>query len=92
MAKNYRYEVDENNAVKIFDIDNPNENGAPFLFQPDYPNYDPFKNREDAIKWAEDKMAEMLDDNAPLAPLGYGHPKISKPTYNKFTDDQFLIN
>ena len=88
MAKNYRYEVDENNAVKIYDIDNPNENGAPFFFQPDYPNYDPFKDREDAIKWAEDKMAELLDPDAPMAPLGYGHEKIAKEPYDPYINEE----
>lgn len=83
MDKNYRYEIDENNAISIYDVDNVGK--PPFMFQPDYPNFDPFKDKADAIKWAEAKMAELLDPNAPLAPFGYGYlsmPKTNVPIIN----------
>tara|TARA_R110000868_G_scaffold8585_2_gene44257 strand:- start:661 stop:969 length:309 start_codon:yes stop_codon:yes gene_type:complete len=78
MDKNYRYEIDENNAVSFFDVDNPNENGAPFFFQPDYPNTDSFADKADAQKWADAKMAELINPDAPCAPLGFGHASIPK--------------
>jgi len=59
-----RYEVNENNAVSIW------EDGqeAPFVYQPHYPNGDSFSTREEAESWAQAKILEHEDINAPEAP------------------------
>lgn len=49
----YIYEVNELNAIKIWDTGNPNEMGAPFFFQPDWPDCTPWANRDEAVTWAE---------------------------------------
>lgn len=58
-----RYEIDENNAIRIY------QDGAdvPFIYQPDYPDTTPFADRADAIAWAESKIAELTDIEAPAA-------------------------
>jgi len=55
----YRYEIDENNAVRIWDDENPNETGAPFMYQPDTPDATPWGSREEAEAWAIDFIAGL---------------------------------
>ena len=69
-----RYEIDENNAVRIY---NNNEN-VPFLFQPDYPNTEPFDSKEEAEEWAKLAISSFADD-APYAPNGKGLQGENKP-------------
>jgi len=52
MLVNYRYEIDENNEIRIWDLDNPNELDAPFLYQPTWPDMTPWGSREEAESWA----------------------------------------
>jgi hypothetical protein len=56
----YKYEIDENNAVRIWDLTNPNENDAPFFYQPDYPDGIAWENKEAAEKWVVDTINEWL--------------------------------
>ena len=56
----YRYEIDDQNAIRVWDDENPNENGAPFLFQDVHPNGRPWANREEAQAWADAFIAELL--------------------------------
>jgi hypothetical protein len=56
----YRYEIDENNAVRIWDDENPNENGAPFLYQPEFPDGTQWGNRENAEEWANTFIVDLL--------------------------------
>ncbi len=68
---NYRYEVDENNTVRLWDIDNPNENDAPILLQPHNPNGQDWSNRQEAVDWIEAHLAfqaeqELLAAEAPI--------------------------
>lgn len=49
----FTYEIDTNNAIKMWDSENPNENDAPFLFQPDWPNGTPWANKKQADAWAK---------------------------------------
>jgi hypothetical protein len=60
----YRYEIDENNAVHMW----VNTQEEPFIFQPDYPDGSPWADTDDAIAWAEAKVAELSDINKPMAP------------------------
>jgi hypothetical protein len=55
----YYYEIDENNAVRIWDTENPNENNAPFLYQPSFPDETPWSGREEAEKWANEYIASL---------------------------------
>lgn len=56
--QNFRYEVDENNAVRIWDV-NAVDN-KPFIFQPDYPDTTPFGSKENAETWAVDYINNLL--------------------------------
>jgi hypothetical protein len=56
----YRIEIDDVLAVRIFDDENPNENGAPFLYQPDQPDANPWENLESAQEWADAFVADLL--------------------------------
>ena len=57
-----RYEIDENNAVRFYQ----DGSDVPFLFQPDYPDFSPFRDREDAVAWAEAFEICFNDPNAKL--------------------------
>lgn len=48
----YRYEIDDANAVKVWDLENPNELNAPFLFQPEWPNGTAWASKKEAEDWA----------------------------------------
>lgn len=63
-----RYEIDENNAVRIWQ-DGQDE---PFIYQPFYPNGENFIDRADAENWANAKISEHEDINAPEAPNFHG--------------------
>lgn len=60
----YRYEIDEANTVRIWDDEVPNENGAPFLLQPNYPNNEPWGTREAAEAWTLLYINELEDPNS----------------------------
>ena len=57
----YRFEIDSNNAIRIWDNDNPNENDAPFMFQPDFPDTTPWADAAQATEWAEVFIASLVD-------------------------------
>jgi hypothetical protein len=57
----YRYEIDENNAVRVWH----DEQEAPFLYQPDYPNGDAW-TAEQAEVWVETFITSLKDETAPL--------------------------
>ena len=62
----YKYEIDENNAVRIWDLTNPYENDAPFFYQPDYPDGTAWENKEAAEKWVVDIINEWLKPPAEI--------------------------
>ena len=61
MMKRYRFEIDTENAIRIWDKQTPNENGAPFLFQPDWPDVTPWASSAQATDWAEVFIASLVD-------------------------------
>jgi len=63
----YRYEINEINEVRIWDDENPNENGAPFFYQPDRPNATPWADRAEAQAWVDAFIADLL---APAPEVG----------------------
>lgn len=54
----YRYEIDSVNAIRVWDDKNPNENDAPFLYQPDKPDATPWANAAEAEAW----IVELIND------------------------------
>jgi hypothetical protein len=56
----YRYELDDQNIVRIWDDENPNENGAPFFYQPDHPDARPWADRAEAQAWVDAFIAYLL--------------------------------
>jgi len=74
----YNFEIDANNAVRIWDKVTVNEQGAPFLFQPDWPDVTPWADLAEATDWAEVFIASLVD---PLSKFVAGdspntHPSI----------------
>ena len=67
----YRYEVGENNEVRIWNDEYPNPDGSPFIFQPKYPGGDAWLDRDDAAAWAESYIANMLDVYGTPLPKSY---------------------
>jgi hypothetical protein len=57
----YRYEIDKNNAVKIFS----GESNIAFFYQPDWPNATPWESREQAEYWAQVFVASLEDPEYP---------------------------
>jgi hypothetical protein len=47
----YRYEIDENNAVRVWSDANPNEDDAPFFLQPHFP---------DGTAWTAEQAEEWV--------------------------------
>lgn len=68
-----RYEIDSNNAIKIWNDGEEN----PFLFQPDWPDGTPWADAQEAESWALAKIAEIEDPNAFEAPNYRG----AEPTF-----------
>lgn len=75
------YEINDNNAVSIYDGINP----EPFWFQPHYPNGDSFDSKEEAETWAELAIASQTDESAPFPPNGKGLEGLPKPTKEEAT-------
>jgi hypothetical protein len=55
----YRYEINDKNEIRIWDLENPNENGAPFFFQPDQPSGERWLNYEQAQAWVKSFISSL---------------------------------
>jgi hypothetical protein len=64
----YRYEIDAENAIKVWDKENPNDQGAPFLFQPNWPSGDAWADKAEAQAWVELYIEALSDLSAELVP------------------------
>lgn len=62
----YTYEIDDNNALRMWDAEVPNENNAPFLFQPNWPNGVAWADAQEAAGWADAFITSLEDPNSPL--------------------------
>jgi hypothetical protein len=71
-----RYEIDSDNAVKVFYDDAT----VPSLYQPHFPNGDVFADAAEATAWAELYVASVTDEAAPYAPNARGEEGAPKPT------------
>lgn len=76
---NFRYEIDENNNVRIWDDENPNPEGAPFIFQPHSPTGQPWADAQEAEAWAQDHinlMVEMINNPPPPQEVSMPNPLV----------------
>lgn len=71
-----RYEIDSDNAVKIFYGDET----VPSLYQPHFPSGEVWLDAAEATVWAELYIASMNDESAPYAPMARGEEGRAKPT------------
>jgi hypothetical protein len=71
-----RYELDADNAVKVFYPDSD----VVSLFQPTWPNGDEWTDATEAAAWAELYLASINDETAPYAPGARGEAGAPKPT------------
>jgi hypothetical protein len=55
----YTFEIDTENAIRIWDNFTIGKNGAPFLFQPDWPDVTPWADEAQATDWAEVFIASL---------------------------------
>jgi hypothetical protein len=55
----YKYEIDQQNTIRVWDLENPNENNAPFLLQPYNPaNGQVWSDQDTAKQWIEAQIEE----------------------------------
>jgi len=71
-----RYEIDSDNAVKVFYDDAT----VPSLYQPHFPNGDAWTDAAEASAWADLYLASINDEAAPYAPNARGEAGAPKPT------------
>lgn len=80
----YTYTISSENAVSIFDSENPNETGAPNLYQPVKPQGGaPFASEAEAQAWAELTIDSLLNPENYIptgisVPLDLTTPKVSE--------------
>lgn len=70
----YTFEIDEENAVKIFSEGQE----SPIIFQPDWPDTTPWANAQEASAWAELFIESMENPEADLLP-GYSPSEPTRP-------------
>ena len=63
MTVNVRYEIDENEnfAIRVWDLDNPNEDNAPFFYQPEWPLGMAWASYAEAETWVKALIAQRED-------------------------------
>lgn len=66
MSNRYTYTISEDLVVEMFDTENPNDNGAPFLRQSHQPNGNatPFADRAEAEDFANKIIDNLLNPPA----------------------------
>ena len=64
----YRYEVDELNAVRIWDDENSANEGLPFIYQPHWPDSTAWQSKEQAEAWAEDYIESLTNPDFGFIP------------------------
>lgn len=70
----YTFEIDENNAVRIF----MEGQEAPVIFQPDWPNGTPWASREEAETWAQLYIESFENPAVPFLP-GFSPEEPARP-------------
>ena len=59
---NFKYEIDEDNIVRLWDLDRPNENDAPVLIQPYNQDGKEWKSKKEATEWVESHLAFLAEE------------------------------
>jgi hypothetical protein len=72
----YRFEIDTNNAIRVWDNVTIGEQGAPFMLQPDWPDVTPWEDSAQATDWAEVFIASLVD---PLSEFVAGNSPDTHP-------------
>jgi hypothetical protein len=54
----YTVTILDDNTIEVFDNENPNENGAPFLRQDVHPDGRAWENRAEAQAWIDNLITE----------------------------------
>jgi hypothetical protein len=72
----YRFEIDTDNAIRIWDKETIGEQGLPFMFQPDWPDVTPWADAAQATDWAEVFIASLVD---PLSEFVAGNSPDTHP-------------
>ncbi len=63
---NLKSEIDNNLVVRIWDLDNPFEDGSPFAIQDIDPrDGQPFSSRADAQEWLDKTINDLTNPPAP---------------------------
>ena len=57
---NFKYTIDENNAISLYNLDTPTPDNGPIIFQPCFPDGRPFESRSQAQIWVEKYIADYL--------------------------------
>lgn len=65
MNNKYRIDIDETNAVRIYNDEVPDS--PPFIYQPDRPEATPWADRAEAQAWADKFVEELIANEAKLA-------------------------
>lgn len=62
------YEINEKNEIRVWDTENPNEKNAPFLLQPDWPDFTPWASREEAEAWVQLLIESLVNPESEFLP------------------------
>jgi len=85
-----RYEIDKNNAVKIYNDDED----FPFAFQPDWPDTTPWANADEAKSWAElliESIQNPYSEFIPgTSPENHPKPRPKPVLYDPNTGEQII--
>lgn len=76
MNNQYEYVIEEETNVVRIKFANTND---VVIYQPTWPNEEPWGSVEEAETWAQARIAELLDPTQPDAPAGPGLDPIAKP-------------
>lgn len=71
----FLYDIDELNQIRVWDTLNPNQNNAPFFFQPHWPDETPWTDKAEATAWVNlfiesltSPLSEYLPGDSPSEP------------------------
>lgn len=75
-----KFEINKRNEIRIWDTSNPNENQAPFLYQPTWPNGDRWSDRAEAEDWANVFIESLQNPESEYLPgMSPDEPKRLRP-------------
>jgi len=57
----YKYEIDNENAIRLWHLHEPLENDAPVIYQPCHPDGTPWENKDVAEQWIVNYINEKIE-------------------------------